>query len=82
MFNVSPSYVNLDENIKHIIDSSTNHLQGISWNKFKNLPYYSNTLFGNFVKAITFFIKILWEHVSSYLAVKYLITHHPSVVEK
>jgi hypothetical protein len=82
MFNDSYYDVDLDGIIKHIIDSSTNHLQGITWNQFKNLPNYSNTIFGNFVKAITFFIKILYERVSSCLGTKYLIMHHSSLLEK
>jgi hypothetical protein len=82
VFNDSYYDVDLDGIIKHIIDSSTNHLQGITWNQFKNLPNYSNTIFGNFVKAITFFIKILYERVSSCLGTKYLIMHHSSLLEK
>jgi hypothetical protein len=46
--------------MNQVIALSTNHLEGVTWDKFKNYPHYSNTIFANFIKAINEFIKVLW----------------------
>jgi hypothetical protein len=68
--------------IQNLLKSSTDYLQGIAWNQFKNFPHYSNTLFANFIKAIEFFIMILWDNASEILALLEIINYHSDLAIK